>query len=131
MSRDHSPKAVGYKSPPQHTRFQKGQSGNPSGRRKAKPRPNLIEELDKVLSEPIIVTRNGKAKPMSRLAAVLHKLTESALKNDTRAMGILFKLMSEYPFASDQQEHKPTNEQDQALIAAALARIQLVGGDDA
>ncbi len=31
-----SPGNVGYKSPPKHSRFKKGQSGNPGGRRRMK-----------------------------------------------------------------------------------------------
>ena len=32
----HEASEVGYKRPPQHTRFKKGQSGNPSGKKKSK-----------------------------------------------------------------------------------------------
>ena len=37
MSREEDEhEAVGYKKPPKHSRFKKGQSGNPSGRRKGR-----------------------------------------------------------------------------------------------
>ena len=45
---------VGYGKPPRHTRFQKGQSGNPRGRScRSK---NLKTLLSEALNEPAIIT---------------------------------------------------------------------------
>lgn len=41
---------IGYKKPPRHTRFRKGQSGNPKGRPKGT--QNLKTDLAEELSEP-------------------------------------------------------------------------------
>lgn len=62
---------VGYKSPPLHTRFKKGQSGNPSGKKKksGKPFGELVKE---VANETIPVTLpNGTVKQMSLLEAAI------------------------------------------------------------
>ena len=48
---------VGYGKPPRNTRFQKGQSGNPSGR--APGNKNLKTLLIDTLNEPVVVTENG------------------------------------------------------------------------
>ena len=51
---------VGKGKPPEHTRFQKGQSGNPTGRRKGS--KNVATLLEQVLNERVVVTENGKRK---------------------------------------------------------------------
>jgi hypothetical protein len=66
---------VGYGKPPRHTRFAKGQSGNPRGRpRGAKNFNTLLEEA---LDEPVTVTENGgralrsaNAKRLSRSSSI-------------------------------------------------------------
>jgi Family of unknown function (DUF5681) len=42
---------VGYKSPPQHSRFQPGRSGNPRGRQKAV--RNLRSDVKRTLEAPV------------------------------------------------------------------------------
>jgi hypothetical protein len=49
--------AVGYGKPPLHTRFKKGQSGNPRGRPPGA--KNLSTLLNEALNEPVIVAANG------------------------------------------------------------------------
>ena len=49
--------AVGKGRPPQHTRFRKGQSGNPTGRRKGS--LNMATLLERALNERVAVTENG------------------------------------------------------------------------
>jgi hypothetical protein len=56
---------VGYRKPPRKTRFVKGQSGNPSGR-KRKPPDLLSEIIMRAASEPVTVIVNGKRKRMSK-----------------------------------------------------------------
>ena len=51
---------VGYRRPPVHTRFRKGQSGNPGGRR---PRERSIgEAFSKALRGKVVVSENGERK---------------------------------------------------------------------
>src|SRR5215469_15592455 len=51
---------VGYGKPPRHTRFKKGQSGNPRGRPCGS--KNLKTLLSEALSEPVIITENGRSQ---------------------------------------------------------------------
>ncbi len=114
---------VGYKSPPQHSRFQKGRSGNPSGRRKAKPRMSLAEELDKLLGEPIQIARNGRTESISYVAALLRKTGEAALKGDARARQTMLDLIMQRDSAATDASQGLSDEQKEELIAAALLRM--------
>ena len=73
---------VGYCKPPESTRFQKGQSGNPKGRpkRNLKTRPN--ECLNKILSQFVETKINGKHKKITCLEALIHKLVSEIIKGD-------------------------------------------------
>src|SRR5262245_12533366 len=49
---------VGYGRPPRHTRFKRGQSGNPKGRPKGS--KNIRSEVCQILTDPILVKVGGK-----------------------------------------------------------------------
>ena len=75
---------VGYKKPPKHSRFKKGQSGNPKGRQKAC--RNFNTDLEEVLKATMTVSENGKPKTVSTQQAALMRLREQALNGDPRAL---------------------------------------------
>lgn len=75
---------VGYAKPPEHTRFQKGQSGNPKGRPKGK--PNLGTSLKKAFSEKVIVTENGRRKAITKLDAASKQFANKAAQGDMAAL---------------------------------------------
>jgi len=77
---------VGYKSPPRHTQFAKGQSGNPRGRPK---RPEVID-----LSELFSGEQRGKnGEVVSRREALVIKLLNDAMSGKPRAFARFVKLM--------------------------------------
>lgn len=86
-------KKTGYKSPPQHTQFQKGASGNPGGRPKgAKNLKRLIYDLaDEVI---IISTHEGKKQVTLREAAG-RKFMEMVLKGDYKYFQAFFAIEQE------------------------------------
>ena len=55
---------VGYGKPPRHTRFKKGQSGNPRGRPSGS--KNLKTLLNEALNERVVVTEEGGRRNTSR-----------------------------------------------------------------
>jgi hypothetical protein len=74
---------VGYKSPPKHSQFKKGRSGNPSGRPKGV--RNLRTSVENVLTEIISVNTGGKLVKVSKFEAMCMQHSNKALKGDHRA----------------------------------------------
>src|SRR5829696_1314502 len=121
---------TGYKRPPQHTRFKKGQSCNPSGKKKAKPIRSEQDKLD--LSEPITVSSQGKRVTMTMRKALHQKLFAMAIGGNLRAIELLFKLDA----LNDNQHGQPdgsgpeVSQSEEALITRFLQR-HAGGLDDA
>jgi len=88
------PAVVGYGSPPQHSRWKPGQSGNPKGRPKGS--RNFKTDVQATLHAPVHITRNGKPQKVSTQSAVLLRLRENALKGDARAIEKLVELARSY-----------------------------------
>src|SRR6516162_11786387 len=82
--------AVGYKKPPQHSRFRPGQSGNPAGRKKGV--RNLASDVQRTLKVPVKVREGGRSRKVSTQAGILMVLREKALKGDARALDRLLEL---------------------------------------
>ncbi|OYX49997.1 MAG: hypothetical protein B7Y90_05725 [Alphaproteobacteria bacterium 32-64-14] len=86
----------GYGNPPKQHRFKKGQSGNPSGKRKSSTKrsgfnslPNAVErELDR----KIVVTESGRRRRVTKRDLVAKNLTNSAVKGDLRASRLVATL---------------------------------------
>ena len=82
---------VGYGKPPRHTRFSKGQSGNPRGRPRGT--KNLKTLLLEILSEQIIATANGRRRKITKAAAIVIQLVNRAATGDLAAITTLFGLV--------------------------------------
>ena len=76
--------------PPDHTRFQKGRSGNPRGRQKGV--RNFAADVKRSLEIPVTLNEQGKAKRVSTQEALILRLREKALKGDARALETLLAL---------------------------------------
>ena len=65
---------VGYKKPPKHSQFKKGQSGNPSGRKKKIVPKSLYEAFTMQLNETkSIKTENGASQKFTMLEIMMKK----------------------------------------------------------
>jgi hypothetical protein len=86
---------VGYGKPPPQHRFQKGQSGNPRGRKSAK--LNEAELVAKVRDELITMTINGKTRRVTAFEAVLRKTYMTVLaKGSVRDLEKLLELYARF-----------------------------------
>ena len=82
---------IGYGKPPHHTRFQKGQSGNPRGR--CSDSKNLLSVLSEVLNEPVVVAENGGRRKISKRQAIIKQLVNQSAKGDWRAAKLLLDML--------------------------------------
>ncbi len=85
-----APVRVGYCSPPVHTRFKPGQSGNPSGR--AKGSQNLKTIFNKVLDEKVSLREGSEVKKVSKAEALVRGMVVGALKGDQRNLLMLLRV---------------------------------------
>jgi len=84
------PAKVGYCSPPVHSQFKPGQSGNPSGRSKGS--QNLKTLFNKVLDEEISLREGADVRKITKAEAIVRGVVIGALKGDVRNTAILFRL---------------------------------------
>src|SRR5437763_10005225 len=82
---------VGYRKPPRHTRFTKGQSGNPRGRSPAA--KNLKTLLSDALNECVIVSENGGRRKITKREAIVTQLVNRSASADFRAIKILLDMV--------------------------------------
>jgi Family of unknown function (DUF5681) len=85
-----TPAKVGYKRPPVHNQFRKGQSGNPSGR--AKGTQNLKTLFNKILREEVSLREGSSVRKVSKAEAVVRSMVVGAPKGDQRHLAMLFRL---------------------------------------
>jgi hypothetical protein len=83
--------AANYRKPPLHTRFKKGQSGNPRGR----PKKTLPALLLAALNEPVFVTIDGKRRKITKREVIVTQMVDNAAGADLRATKMLIDMMKE------------------------------------
>jgi hypothetical protein len=93
QSKSEKPKTteVGYCTPPERTRFKKGQSGNPRGRPKGT--LNMATVLERTLREKVVLNENGRRKTVTKLEAAIKQLTNKAASGELKALQLLAALV--------------------------------------
>ena len=115
---------VGYRSPPKHTQFKKG---NPGRRKRQKPAA-LDQEAARqhVLSQEIALTRDGRRTAVRANVAVYEVLLGMSLNRDVQAARLLLRsaandgVPSSRGLTEDAEASLPA--EDEALIERFLAR---------
>ena len=116
---------VGYGRPPEHTRFQKGRSGNPNGRpRRAR---NLKTELMEELAEEVQVKEGGRTIRVTKLRALLKAAVAKAAAGDTRALALLLDKAAQL-MAAEAGATGGDEAPEDAAILEAFVRRRIAGG---
>jgi hypothetical protein len=123
---------VGYRNPPELTRFKPGQSGNPKGRPKGS--LNMATVLERALREKVIVNENGRRKIITKLEASIKQLVNKAAAGDLRALqqlAVLARGGEERP-AEAGSPKTAIPEVDRKVMEGVLRRFgaKLEGADD-
>ena len=114
---------VGYSKPPQHTRFVKGQSGNPRGRPPSA--KNMKTLLNKARNELVVVTDNGGRRKVSKREAIVTQLVNRSAKADFIAIQIVLGLLRDIEGDADPPAADRTfTEADQQIIQRMRARLR-------
>jgi Family of unknown function (DUF5681) len=115
--------AVGYGKPPRHTRFKRGQSGNPQGRPKGS--KNLTTLLTEALNEPVIVAENGGRRRITMRLAIIKQLVKRSATADLRAIKILLDIVRDIEGQTEppSPETSAFTEADEKVIEQLRARF--------
>jgi hypothetical protein len=116
---------VGYGKPPRHTRFKKGQSGNPRGRPSGS--KNLKTLLNEALNERVVVTEEGRRRNITKREAIVTQLVNRSATADLRALKILLDTLRDIegqtePASSETAEF---SEADEKVIEQLRARFSI------
>jgi hypothetical protein len=124
MAEDEHDYKVGPGRPPLHTRFRKGQSGNPGGRSKK----NLPALLADALNEPVFVTIDGERRQITKREAVVHQLVNKSTSADLRATKMLFDMMKDAEqkagVAAPSPEPRRLEEADKEVLQQLKERLR-------
>ena len=115
---------VGYRKPPRHSQFRKGQSGNLNGRPKGT--KNFKTDLLEELGERIPIRERGRSRQITKQRALIKGLFAAALQGKNAARGHVLTLITRL-LPSD-PENEPNNSElsaeEQEILRAAVARIR-------
>jgi hypothetical protein len=114
-------KAVGYGRPPRHSRFKKGQSGNPKGRRKHS--RNFKTIIREALTGRISIREGEKRRSISKLEGVVLRQLEGALKGNERAALAALKIATQVGLLEDAGsgfEEQPLTATERELLQEIL-----------
>jgi len=115
---------VGYGKPPWHSRFVKGQSGNPRGRPPGA--KNLKTLLSKALNELVVVTENGGQRKISKREAIVTQLVNRSAQADLKAIQILLAMLRDIEGHAEAGSADPDafTEADEQIIQRIRARLR-------
>ena len=114
---------VGYRKPPDQTRFTKGRSGNPRGRSPGA--KNLKTLLSEALNVCVFVSDNGGRRKITKREAIITQLVNRSATADLRAIKILLDTLRDVEGQTEPAapETSAFSEADEKVIEQLRARF--------
>jgi hypothetical protein len=119
---------VGYGRPPKKFRFRRGQSGNPSGKRRKASAPDLKAQLQSALNRTVTIGSGKHQKVISKGAAGIEQLVDQFAAGDRNARRDLVALCKEFGVDVTNREslvgaiEDVLTAQDEAILADYVER---------
>lgn len=107
---------VGYAKPPKSHQFEKGRSGNPSGRPKKS--KNLKNILLSTMEEEIVIKEGNQTRVITKAEALVKATVNKALGGDTRAMKWVSEKLMEIQV--DDTGDRPLSDDDAKILKMFL-----------
>ncbi len=120
--KERKPYAVGYAKPPVHTRFPKGQSGNPRGKKKGL--KGLKAVVSAVFQEKVAIRTPRGIKKVTKLDALVQKLMNDALTGNGSAVMHIVRLAKEAGLTQEaaviEEASQELTDEDRRIMARYL-----------
>ena len=113
---------VGYAKPPKQHQFQKGQSGNPSGRPKGARNMSTISA--EVFGEPVRLRRDGSWVEVSMAEAILRSMAAKAAKGDVGAFRALQPHFAVAGLGATDVEAAPLSPEEEEMLTRFLTQVE-------
>lgn len=111
---------VGYRNPPKHGQFKKGQSGNAKGRpRGAKGIKTL---LAKELGSRITIGADGQQRRVKRSEALVKGLVNDALRGKDRPRDTVLRMADQIEQDAQARQSRELSAEDQAILDRYVER---------
>lgn len=111
---------VGFKKPPIHSQYKKGQSGNAKGRPKGT--QNFITVINRALNEKIPIVENGRRRSITKLEATVKQLCNKAAQGDARSIQQVLSLGSLIGMQAPKSIKELDNDES-AVMASLLKKL--------
>jgi hypothetical protein len=108
---------VGFGQPPKHSRFKKGQSGNPRGRKRRHRYEEEENPLRMYLLEEMTVKMSGRKVKMPAIDVIIKSMINKAMAGDHRSQKLLIQESGGLK-ALREEFKRQKNSADQAFIDA-------------